>query len=77
MAIERYHNRKKYATDSEIQSIIVSLKERKIAMILLTGILFAGWLYETIQYAISGQHELYDILNLITHSISWVTEHSL
>lgn len=71
MAIERYHNRKKYATDSEIQSIIVSLKERKIAMILLTGILFAGWLYETIQYAISGQHELYDILNLITHSISW------
>lgn len=72
LAIERYRNHNKYNSTTEIQSIVVSIKKRKIAIVLLTGILFAGWLYETLKYVLSGHYELHDILNLITYSISWV-----
>jgi hypothetical protein len=72
LAIERYRNHNKYNSTTEIQSIVVSIKKRKITIVLLTGILFAGWLYETLKYVLSGHYELHDILNLITYSISWV-----
>lgn len=73
LAFARYRNQDKYAASSEIESLAVSLKERKLATVILTAIIFGGWLYETFRYALGDFHELYTLLDLIVYCVVWVS----
>lgn len=72
LSCKRYGS--KYATFTEVESITVSLQKRKIALILLTGIQTAHWLYQFIQYALaSHHHNLTNSLSLLSLFITWLT----
>ncbi|KAG1086266.1 hypothetical protein G6F42_021060 [Rhizopus arrhizus] len=72
LSYKRYGS--KYATFTEIESITASLQKRKIALILLTGIQTAHWLYQFIQYALaSHHHNLTNSLSLVSLFITWLT----
>ncbi|CAO3703893.1 unnamed protein product [Rhizopus stolonifer] len=70
LIFKRYRNHK-YPPSSEVPSLIKSLKGRRFAMMALTSVLFGGWLYETLRYALSGSDELNVILTLVSYTVTW------